>query len=131
MQLVAQDGAMSVATLNIDPAIERIWRENRCLKRSSIQMYRYRVQHFIDYCRARNLPESTQLTLAGVTAFFKVVCALTEDQVYASVPCRALCIKHMGGGAQDAGRGIAALVAGDRSALGAFAVVARVRRAPP
>jgi integrase/recombinase XerD len=62
---------MSVAKINIDPAIERIWRENRCLKRSSIQMYRYRVQHFIDYCRVRNLPESTQLTLAGVTGFSK------------------------------------------------------------
>ena len=62
---------MSAAKINIDPAIERIWQENRCLNRSSIQIYRYRVQHFVDYCRARNLPESTQLTLAGVTAFSK------------------------------------------------------------
>jgi len=60
---------MSAATINIDPAVERIWRENRCLKRSSIQVYRHRVRRFIDYCRVRNRPENTQLSLAGVTAF--------------------------------------------------------------
>jgi site-specific recombinase XerD len=60
---------MSVATFKIDPAVERIWRENRCLKGSSIQVYRYRVRRFVDYCRVRNLPEKKQLTLAGVTVF--------------------------------------------------------------
>jgi site-specific recombinase XerD len=60
---------MSVATFKIDPAVERIWRENRCLKRSSIQVYRYRVHHFIEYCRIRDLPEKTQLTRAGVMIF--------------------------------------------------------------
>jgi integrase/recombinase XerD len=81
---------MSAAKIDIDPAIERIWRENRCLKRVSIQGYRYRVQHFIEYCRVRNLPENTQLTLAGVTAFsrwyarsrkldFKVTVAATHS----------------------------------------------------
>jgi integrase len=60
---------MSVATISIDPEVERIWRENRCLKRSSIHVYRLRVLRFIDYCRRRNLPDNTQLSLAGVTAF--------------------------------------------------------------
>ena len=60
---------MSVATFRIDPAIERIWRENRCLKAGSIQVYGYNVCRFLNYCRARNLPEKTQLTRAGVTAF--------------------------------------------------------------
>lgn len=60
---------MSAATFKIDPAVERVWRENRCLKRSSIQVYRYHVHRFISYCRDRNLPQKTQLTLAGVTGF--------------------------------------------------------------
>lgn len=60
---------MPVATFRADPAIERIWRENRCLKAGSIQLYGYIVCRFISYCRDRNLPEKTQLTLAGVTAF--------------------------------------------------------------
>ena len=60
---------MSVATFKVDPAIERIWRENRCLTRASIQAYEYRVNDFINYCRDRNLLEKQQLTRAGVTVF--------------------------------------------------------------
>jgi integrase/recombinase XerD len=52
-----------------DPAIEKIWRENRCLKHSSIHVYRLNVGRFIDYCCKHGLSENTQLTLAGVTAF--------------------------------------------------------------
>ena len=53
----------------MDPAIERIWLENRSLTHSSIQLYRYRVRRFINYCRSRNLLEKTQLTLEGVKTF--------------------------------------------------------------
>jgi site-specific recombinase XerD len=60
---------MSVATFKVDPAIERIWRENRCLKSGSIQVYRYNIYRFLDYCRSRKLAENAQLTRAGVTAF--------------------------------------------------------------
>jgi integrase/recombinase XerD len=60
---------MPVATFRADLSIERIWRENRCLKPSSIQLYGYNVCRFQNYCRARNLSEKTQLTLAGITAF--------------------------------------------------------------
>jgi len=52
-----------------DPAIEKIWRENRCLERSSIHVYKLNVGRFINYCRKNGLSERAQLTLAGVTAF--------------------------------------------------------------
>ena len=61
---------MSVATFKIDPAVERIWRENRCCKEPDL-VYRYRVHHFIEYCRIRDLPEKTQLTRAGVRTFLQ------------------------------------------------------------
>jgi len=60
---------MSVATFKVDPAIERIWRENRCLKSGSIQVYRYNIYRFLNYCQSRKLAENAQLTRAGVTAF--------------------------------------------------------------
>ena len=52
-----------------DPDIEKIWRENRCLERSSIYVYQLSIGRFVNYCRQKCLSESTQLTLAGVTAF--------------------------------------------------------------
>ena len=50
-------------------AAERIWRDNRCLKDSSIVLYREWVQRFRAYCGARRLKESNELTLAGVSRF--------------------------------------------------------------
>lgn len=60
---------MGTIKFRIDPAIEKVWLENRRLKHSSIQLYRQYVGRFIDYCRKRDLSERTQLTLAGVTDF--------------------------------------------------------------
>jgi site-specific recombinase XerD len=58
-----------LASIWSDPKIENIWRENGCLKRSSIQVYRYRVSGFIRYCASRNLSEGAELTLAGTERF--------------------------------------------------------------
>jgi integrase/recombinase XerD len=53
----------------IDPAVERVWRENRCLTDRSIALYRMWVRRFVEYCRDRNLNRNSHLTLAGVKAF--------------------------------------------------------------
>jgi integrase/recombinase XerD len=50
-------------------AVERIWRENRCLNDSSVGVYKYWVRRFNRYCRGKRLEEYSQLTLAGVTKF--------------------------------------------------------------
>lgn len=50
-------------------AIERVWRDNRCLKHSSIVVYRRWILRFKAYCQATQLDEKTQLTLAGVALF--------------------------------------------------------------
>ena len=55
----------------IDPAIERVWRENRGLSEAAIRMYRERVQNFVDYCKTKRLSEKTELTLAGAQKFSK------------------------------------------------------------
>ncbi len=51
--------------------VVRIWRENRCLRASSIRLYLRWVRRFKAYCRAQALEEVSQLTLAGVGAFAK------------------------------------------------------------
>lgn len=53
----------------IDPAVEKIWRENRCLSDAAIVMYRECVQRFVDYCKAKSLSTESELTLAGVSRF--------------------------------------------------------------
>ena len=50
-------------------AVERVWRDNRCLKHSSIVVYRRWILRFKVYCHARQLDEKQQLTLAGVALF--------------------------------------------------------------
>lgn len=50
-------------------AAERIWRQNRCIKASSIVVYRQWVSRFGRYCRACELKESEELTQAGVERF--------------------------------------------------------------
>jgi integrase/recombinase XerD len=55
----------------IDPAVERIWRENRGLTEQSIVVYRPWIRRFIEYCRAKNLDPHTQLTLDSVRTFAK------------------------------------------------------------
>jgi integrase/recombinase XerD len=55
----------------IDPAVERIWRENHGLTEQSIVVYRPWVRRFVEYCRAKNLDPHTQLTLDGVRTFAK------------------------------------------------------------
>ena len=58
----------------IDPAVERIWRENRCLTDDSIAIYRSLVRRFVEYCRARKLDPHTHLTLVGARTFAKEYC---------------------------------------------------------
>jgi integrase/recombinase XerD len=53
----------------IDPAVEKVWRENRCLTERSIALYRVWVRRFVEYCKARKLEIHSQLTPAGVNAF--------------------------------------------------------------
>src|SRR5208283_771160 len=53
----------------IDPAVERVWRENRCLTESTIALYRMWVRRFVEHCRATKLEMHSQLTPAGVNAF--------------------------------------------------------------
>lgn len=53
----------------IDPAVERVWRENRCLTDGSIALYRMWVRRFVEHCRAKKLERNSQLTLAGVSSF--------------------------------------------------------------
>ena len=53
----------------IDPAVERVWRENRCLTESTIALYRMWVRRFVEHCKARKLEIHSQLTPAGVNAF--------------------------------------------------------------
>lgn len=47
----------------------RIWRENRCLRESSIAVYLRWIESFREYCRNRGLEETTQLTAAGISKF--------------------------------------------------------------
>jgi len=49
--------------------VVRVWRENRCLRPSSIRLYLRWVRRFKTYCHARALEEVSQLTLAGIGAF--------------------------------------------------------------
>ena len=49
--------------------VVRIWRENHCLRSSSIRQYLLWVRRFKLYCRAQALEESSQLTLADVGTF--------------------------------------------------------------
>jgi integrase/recombinase XerD len=56
----------------IDPAIERIWRENLCLTEGAISVYRMWVRRFVvDYCGSRKLERNVQLTLVGTRVFAK------------------------------------------------------------
>jgi integrase/recombinase XerD len=50
-------------------SVVRIWRQNRCLRASTIGVYRLWVQRFQTYCRTQELEEAAQLTLAGVDTF--------------------------------------------------------------
>jgi integrase/recombinase XerD len=50
-------------------AVERIWRERRCLSEQTILSYRYQVRRFLGYCRRRRLQPGAQLTYAGTTMF--------------------------------------------------------------
>jgi len=50
-------------------SVESVWRENHCLKDSSINLYKRWIQRFMLYCREKNLDEHSQLTLAGVLKF--------------------------------------------------------------
>lgn len=57
---------------NADPRaadVERIWRQNRCIKGSSISVYRRWVCRFTEYCRVCALLDRDELTLAGALRF--------------------------------------------------------------
>lgn len=49
--------------------VVRIWRQNRCLRSSTIGVYLLWVQRFKAYCRGPKIKEVSQLTLAGVDTF--------------------------------------------------------------
>ena len=53
----------------IDPAVERVWRGDRCLTEGTIALYRMWVRRFVEHCRAKKLEIHSQLTPAGVNAF--------------------------------------------------------------
>ncbi len=61
-------------------AAETIWRENRCLKESSIAVYQRWIRRFNSYCKTKRLNEHAQLTLIGVSAFARWF-AHTHDMV--------------------------------------------------
>jgi len=61
-------GNTSTSSSNLG-SIERVWRENRCLKDSSIVVYQRWILRFKTYCNANHLDEKKQLTLAGIAAF--------------------------------------------------------------
>lgn len=76
----------------IDPALERVWRENRCLSDASIVMYRECVQRFVDYCKTKGLTTESELTSSGVSRdlaerdkyqFQWWACSLVNAQPYA------------------------------------------------
>lgn len=63
---------MTIPTTGTQPRrtqVVRIWRQNRCLRSSTIGVYLLWVQRFKAYCRAQELEEASQLTLAGVDTF--------------------------------------------------------------
>ncbi len=63
---------MTVPTTGTEPRrtqVVRIWRQNRCLRSSTIGLYLRWVRRFKTYCRAQDLEEGSQLTLAGVETF--------------------------------------------------------------
>jgi len=63
---------MTIPTTGTQPRrtqVVRIWRQNRCLRSSTIGVYLLWVQRFKAYCRAQKLAEVSQLTLAGVDTF--------------------------------------------------------------
>jgi len=63
---------MTIPTTGTQPRrtqVVRIWRQNRCLRSSTIGVYLLWVQRFKAYCRAQELEEAAQLTLAGVDTF--------------------------------------------------------------
>ncbi len=63
---------MTIPTTGTQPRrtqVVRIWRQNRCLRSSTVGLYLLWVRRFKAYCRAQDLEESSQLTLAGVDTF--------------------------------------------------------------
>src|SRR5688572_17397858 len=63
---------MTRRSANADPrlaAAERIWRQNRCIKASSVIVYRTWIRRFGIYCRTCSLEENGELTHAGVARF--------------------------------------------------------------
>lgn len=50
-------------------AVERVWRENRCVRRSSAAVYRRWIVRFIGYCRVCGLITRDELTEVGARRF--------------------------------------------------------------
>ena len=69
---------MQKFTSQIDPAVERVWRENRCLTESTIALYRMWVRRFVEHCRTKNLEIYSQLTAnTGMFRYFSFVTLTT------------------------------------------------------
>lgn len=50
-------------------ALERVWREERCLSEPTIVQYRFWLRRFVEQCRQHRLRPKTELTYAGATRF--------------------------------------------------------------
>ena len=50
-------------------AVERVWRQNRCIRRSSAVVYRRWIDRFIDYCCVSGLITRDELTDIGARRF--------------------------------------------------------------
>ena len=64
----------SISQLDSEPTfhdVVRVWRDNHCLRTSSIRQYLPWIRRFKAYCHDRGVEETPQLTRAGATAFAK------------------------------------------------------------
>lgn len=68
-------------------AIERVWRENRCIGNSTAAVYRQWVRRFAAYCGLRRLSERAELTRTGVADF--VQWYLRSHRIKAAVAARS------------------------------------------
>ena len=52
-------------------AVERVWRENRCLTEGTIAVYRGWIRRFVEYCRRTDRQPAVELTYAGTMRFLR------------------------------------------------------------
>lgn len=84
-------------------AVAKIWRDNRCLKASSIAVYKLWVRRFTVYCQEKQLEENAQLTLACVSRFAQwyarsrhIDCAVTLEGARHALRTWAIALQTLG-----------------------------------